>query len=90
MAIWNLGSINEDIVYSVPHVPRPGETLAATEKRHYIGGKGANMSASPLVGDPRLFAQRFHLFFIYVSIRPVCLCGKPDLEECCDACYQAS
>ncbi len=46
MAIWNLGSINEDIVYSVPHIPGPGETLAATEKRHYLGGKGANMSVA--------------------------------------------
>ncbi|ROU03147.1 ribokinase [Histidinibacterium lentulum] len=46
MAVWNLGSINEDIVYSVPHIPGPGETLAATEKRHYLGGKGANMSVA--------------------------------------------
>ena len=31
MAIWNLGSINADMVYTVPHLPGPGETLAATE-----------------------------------------------------------
>ncbi|SLN31036.1 ribokinase [Roseisalinus antarcticus] len=46
MAVWNLGSINEDIVYSVPHIPAAGETLAATDKRHYLGGKGTNMSVA--------------------------------------------
>ncbi|KAA9006837.1 ribokinase [Histidinibacterium aquaticum] len=46
MAVWNLGSINEDIVYSVPHIPAAGETLAATQMRHYLGGKGANMSVA--------------------------------------------
>jgi ribokinase len=29
MAIWNLGSINADHVYALPHIPAPGETLAA-------------------------------------------------------------
>ena len=46
MAIWNLGSINIDQVYSVPHIPAPGETLAATERAEYLGGKGANMSVA--------------------------------------------
>lgn len=46
MAIWNLGSINADMVYSVPHLPTAGETLAATEYRQYLGGKGANMSVA--------------------------------------------
>ena len=46
MTVWNLGSINEDIVYSVPHIPAPGETIAAREKRHYLGGKGLNMSVA--------------------------------------------
>ncbi|HEV8035367.1 MAG TPA: ribokinase, partial [Yoonia sp.] len=30
MAIWNLGSINADFVYRVPHIPAPGETLSST------------------------------------------------------------
>ena len=30
MTIWNLGSINADIIYNVPHIPAPGETLAST------------------------------------------------------------
>ena len=46
MAVWNLGSINIDVVYSVPHIPAPGETLAATGRATYLGGKGANMSVA--------------------------------------------
>jgi len=46
MAIWNLGSINADFVYSVPHIPAPGETLASTARRVFLGGKGANMSVA--------------------------------------------
>ena len=46
MAIYNLGSINADNVYRVPHLPGPGETLAATEVRQGLGGKGANMSVA--------------------------------------------
>ncbi|GGH29050.1 ribokinase [Cribrihabitans marinus] len=46
MAIWNLGSINADMVYAVPHLPGPGETLAATGLERFLGGKGANMSVA--------------------------------------------
>lgn len=46
MAIWNLGSINADMVYSVPHLPGAGETLAADRLDRYLGGKGANMSVA--------------------------------------------
>lgn len=46
MAIWNLGSINADFVYSVPHIPAPGETLAATNRDVFLGGKGTNMSVA--------------------------------------------
>lgn len=46
MAIWNLGSINADFVYSVPHVPAPGETLASTGRQMFLGGKGTNMSVA--------------------------------------------
>ncbi|WP_416367579.1 ribokinase [Tritonibacter mobilis] len=46
MAIWNLGSINIDMVYSLPHMPQPGETLAATSFDQGLGGKGANMSVA--------------------------------------------
>ncbi len=46
MTIWNLGSINADIVYSVPHIPAPGETLASTGRAIFLGGKGANTSVA--------------------------------------------
>lgn len=46
MAIWNLGSINVDIVYAVPHIPAPGETLSSTGRKVFLGGKGANMSVA--------------------------------------------
>ncbi|MFV2053054.1 ribokinase [Aliiroseovarius sp. YM-037] len=44
MKIHNLGSINIDIVYRVPHIPSPGETLACQDRSEGLGGKGANMS----------------------------------------------
>ena len=46
MAIYNLGSINIDMVYQVPHLPAPGETLAAKSYSEGLGGKGANMSVA--------------------------------------------
>ena len=46
MTIWNLGSINADHVYALPHIPRAGETLAATAFSRGLGGKGANMSVA--------------------------------------------
>ena len=44
MAIYNLGSVNIDHVYRVPHLPEPGETLASTSFNSGLGGKGANQS----------------------------------------------
>ena len=46
MAIWNLGSINADIVFRVPHIPAPGETLSSTDRQTFLGGKGTNMSVA--------------------------------------------
>ena len=46
MAIWNLGSINADMVYAMPHLPAAGETLAAHSLSQFLGGKGANMSVA--------------------------------------------
>ncbi len=46
MTIWNLGSINADMVYALPHLPAPGETLAANGLERFLGGKGANMSVA--------------------------------------------
>lgn len=44
--IFNLGSINADYFYRVPHLPMPGETLAASEYSTGLGGKGANQSVA--------------------------------------------
>lgn len=44
--VWCLGSINIDLFYDVPHIPAPGETLAATGHRSGLGGKGANQSVA--------------------------------------------
>lgn len=46
MTVYNLGSINADHVYSVPHLPLPGETLAATDFSIGLGGKGTNQSVA--------------------------------------------
>ncbi|MFK7763350.1 MAG: ribokinase [Roseobacter sp.] len=46
MALYNLGSINADNVYRVPHLVGPGETLAASDLTRGLGGKGANMSVA--------------------------------------------
>lgn len=46
MAVWNLGSINIDNFYRVPHLPAAGETLGAAEFSRGLGGKGANMSVA--------------------------------------------
>ena len=42
--ILNFGSINLDLVYRVPHMPAPGETLSATDHQRHLGGKGVNQS----------------------------------------------
>lgn len=44
MAIYCFGSINIDHIYRVPHLPEPGETLAALAYQQMLGGKGANQS----------------------------------------------
>ena len=44
MKIVNFGSCNIDHVYSVAHIVRPGETVAAGELEVFPGGKGLNQS----------------------------------------------
>jgi ribokinase len=52
MTIFNLGSINADHFYQVPHLPQPGETLAADAFSTGLGGKGINQSvAAALAGS---------------------------------------
>ena len=46
MTIYNLGSINLDYFYRLPHLVSAGETLSATEYTIALGGKGANQSVA--------------------------------------------
>lgn len=46
MTIWNIGSINADYFYQLPHLPSAGETLSSTSMTKGLGGKGANMSVA--------------------------------------------
>jgi ribokinase len=55
--IWNLGSINADYFYHVPHLPGAGETVASSGFDRGLGGKGANMS----VAAARAAAQVMHV-----------------------------
>jgi len=44
MKFLNFGSLNLDIVYSVDHCVRPGETTASEKVEYFCGGKGLNQS----------------------------------------------
>ncbi|WP_136636106.1 ribokinase [Pseudooceanicola onchidii] len=54
MTIWNLGSVNADLVYRLPHLPEPGETLTALGHQRGLGGKGANMSVAAVRAGSRV------------------------------------
>ncbi|SFJ58989.1 ribokinase [Celeribacter neptunius] len=57
MAIFNLGSVNIDHFYMLPHFPEPGETLSATGHKLGLGGKGTNQS----VAAAKAGAEVFHI-----------------------------
>jgi ribokinase len=44
--LFVVGSLNEDLVVPVSHVPRPGETLLGGPQRLGCGGKGANQAVA--------------------------------------------
>lgn len=44
--ILNVGSLNIDYVYQVPHFVQPGETLSSTGYARHPGGKGLNQSVA--------------------------------------------
>ena len=41
-----VGSVNMDLIASVPRHPRPGETVFGRDLRHALGGKGANQAVA--------------------------------------------
>ena len=56
MAVINIGSLNIDYVYKVPHFLRAGETLRAENRAVHPGGKGLNQS----IGVARASMTVFH------------------------------
>lgn len=46
MKVLNIGSLNIDMVYRVPHIVQPGETLASSSFSKHAGGKGLNQSVA--------------------------------------------
>ena len=51
--IYNLGSINRDIVYGMKALPKAGETVSADNVADFLGGKGINQSiAVAQAGQP--------------------------------------
>jgi ribokinase len=54
VTVFCLGSINIDHFYRLPHLPVPGETLAATGYFRALGGKGANQSVAALRAGARV------------------------------------
>ena len=55
MAVFNLGSINIDLVYKLSHFPAPGETIASRSFMRALGGKGANQSIAMAAAGMQVF-----------------------------------
>lgn len=55
--LFNLGSINIDLVYRVATLPKPGETLSSSSFEQFLGGKGVNQSIAAAKGG----AQTCHI-----------------------------
>lgn len=51
----NFGSLNRDMVYSVEHTVRPGETTASSKLEFFCGGKGLNQSIALARAGARVF-----------------------------------
>jgi ribokinase len=46
MSLLVFGSVNADLVFTVPALPAPGETVMGTGFRQFAGGKGANQAVA--------------------------------------------
>ena len=65
--IINIGSINWDDVWTVPGIARPGETISATSRTRFFGGKGLNQS----VAAARAGATVIHIGQVGLDARPI-------------------
>ncbi len=52
-----VGSINTDMVVTVPQMPRAGETVLGGEFQQIAGGKGANQAVAAAIAVTRPGAQ---------------------------------
>lgn len=55
MKIVNYGSMNIDNVYAVEHMAKPGETILASERNVFCGGKGLNQSIAIAKAGGRVY-----------------------------------
>lgn len=55
MKMINFGSLNVDMVYTVDHCVRPGETTASSRLEFFCGGKGLNQSAALARAGARVY-----------------------------------
>ena len=55
MKVLNYGSLNIDLVYEVPHIVRPGETLSSLSLERFAGGKGNNQSIALAKAGVKVF-----------------------------------
>ena len=55
MRILNFGSLNLDLVYTVEHAVRPGETIPSTSLEYFCGGKGLNQSLAMARAGARVY-----------------------------------
>lgn len=55
MKILNIGSLNIDHVYNVPHFVQPGETITALSLSDFCGGKGLNQSIAAAKAGASIF-----------------------------------
>lgn len=44
--VWVVGSLNVDLVFRMPHLPEPGETVQGSNFSRFPGGKGANQAVA--------------------------------------------
>lgn len=54
-AVYNLGSLNLDHIYHIPHHVQSGETLSATSFRIGAGGKGCNQSIACALAGTKVY-----------------------------------